>query len=169
MSKEKQIEGMAKGMKLAELPADAVLDEKSSYGIKANTVLIDRTFAKVNGFSFAIGRDIFNLPPMICGLEVHVTDELPERYSFAVFEAPKTERERLVRKAGREATEKIIVDLTAKLHQMLPCKALPVMEDMATGNSFDFGRERALYDVLNILADLEKEYLGGTTGEEIMA
>ena len=79
--------------------------------IKANTVIIDEHFAKVNAFDFVFGRDVMSLPPMICGLEVQVSDELPDGYDFAVLEVPETERERLIRKAKSEAAREIIEDV----------------------------------------------------------
>lgn len=75
--------------------------------IKANTVIIDNHFAKVNAFDFVFGRAVMSLPPMICGLEVQVSDEFPDGYDFAVLETPKTERELLIRKAKSEAAREI--------------------------------------------------------------
>jgi hypothetical protein len=83
--------------------------------IKANTVIIDEHFAKVNAFSFVFGRDAMHLPPMICGLEIQVSDELPDGYDFAVLEVPETERELLVRKAKAEAAVEIFEEIE-KLH-----------------------------------------------------
>lgn len=90
--------------------ADAVFEARNKAlkeGIKANTVIIDEHFAKVNAFDFVFGRAVMSLPPMICGLEVQVSDEFPEGYDFAVLEAPETERERLIRKAKSEAAREI--------------------------------------------------------------
>lgn len=80
-------------------------------GIKANTVIIDEHFAKVNAFDFVFGRDVMSLPPMICGLEIKVSDELPEGYDFAVLEVPETERERLVRKTRAEVIDEFAEEL----------------------------------------------------------
>lgn len=91
---------------LAEAQAKALKE-----GIKANTVIIDEHFAKVNAFDFVFGRDVMHLPPMICGLEVQVSDELPDGYSFAVLEAPETERERLIRKARAEVIDEFAGEL----------------------------------------------------------
>ena len=79
--------------------------------IKANTVIIDEHFAKVNAFDFVLGRDVIHLPPMICGLEVQVSDELPDGYDFAVLEVPETERERLIRKAKSEVAREIFEEI----------------------------------------------------------
>lgn len=91
---------------LAEAYAKALKED-----IKANTVIIDEHFAKVNAFDFVFGRDVMSLPPMICGLEVQVSDELPDGYSFAVLEVPETERERLIREAKSEAVREIIEEI----------------------------------------------------------
>lgn len=93
---------------LAEAYAKALKED-----IKANTVIIDEHFAKVNALDFVFGRDVMHLPPMICGLEVQVSDELPDGYSFAVLEAPETERERLIRKAKSEAAREIFEEINA--------------------------------------------------------
>lgn len=79
--------------------------------IKANTVIIDEHFAKVNAFDFVFVRDVMSLPPMICGLEIHVSDELPDGYDFAVLEVPETERDRLVKKAKAEAAVEIFEEI----------------------------------------------------------
>ena len=79
--------------------------------IIANTVLIDETFAKVNDIHFVVGRDILHIPPMICGLEVHLTDELPDGYDFALAEAPETERERIIRTAKAEVAREIFEEI----------------------------------------------------------
>ena len=85
--------------------------------IKANTVIIDEHFAKVNAFSFVFGRDVMHLPPMICGLEIQVSDELPDGYDFAVLEVPETERELLVRKAKAEAAVEIFEEIEELFRQ----------------------------------------------------
>lgn len=56
-------------------------------GIQANTIVIDKNLVKVNEHFNRDVRRIF--PPMICGLNVcWVEDELPDGYSFAIFESP---------------------------------------------------------------------------------
>lgn len=97
-------------------------------GIQANTVLLSEHFAKVNGFPFVSGNTFIDIPPMICGLEVRVTNELPEKYDFAVVEAPMTERERLI----RETEERVKDEIATKL-------ALLIKNIFVTcGDIFDF-------------------------------
>lgn len=91
---------------LADILAEAY-KKALKEGIKANTVIIDEHLAKVNAFDFVFGRAVMSLPPMICGLEVQVSDELPDGYDFAVLEVPETERERLIRKAKSEVAREI--------------------------------------------------------------
>lgn len=98
--------------------ADMIAEAKAKAlkeGIKANTVIIDKHFAKVNAFHFAFGRAVMSLPPMICGLEVQVSDELPDGYDFAVLEVPETERGRLIRQAKSEAAREIFEEIESKI------------------------------------------------------
>lgn len=83
--------------------------------IRANTVIINKTFAKVNNIHFVVGRDVLHIPPMICGLEVQLTDELPDGYDFALVEAPETERERIVRHAKSEIVRQIFEEIESVL------------------------------------------------------
>jgi hypothetical protein len=76
-------------------------------GIRANTVLINKHFAKVNEFPFAFMGRSGSLPPMICGLEVHISNELPDGYDFAVLETPETEREKLIRQTRADTVKKM--------------------------------------------------------------
>ena len=57
-----------------------------------------------------------------------------------------------------DIARKIIFDIEMKLHQKIPNKNLIVMNPRACGNSFDFGRETALRDALDILNEIEKKY-----------
>jgi hypothetical protein len=84
-------------------------------GIKANSIIINKDFVRVkkawinNGFSYS------ELPDMICGLEVYLTDdELPDNYSFAVVEKPQTERERLIKKTKSDTAREIYKELFEK-------------------------------------------------------
>lgn len=56
-------------------------------GIEANTIVINKNMVKVNEhFNYDVRR-LF--PPMICGLNVCWSeDELPDGYSFAIFDSP---------------------------------------------------------------------------------
>ena len=79
--------------------------------IIANTVIINETFAKINDMGIVFGRSILHIPPMICGLEVHISDELPDGYDFAVVRAPETERERIIRQANKKLAEEIFEEI----------------------------------------------------------
>ena len=98
--------------------ADLIFEAKKTAlkeQIIANTVIIDKTFAKVNDIHFVVGRDILHIPPMICGLEVRLTDELPDGYAFALVEAPETERERIARTAKAEIAREIFEEFEEML------------------------------------------------------
>lgn len=58
-------------------------------GIMANSILINTNMVKVPDAWIHTPIGARRLPPMICGLNVYLTeDELPENYSFAVLEGP---------------------------------------------------------------------------------
>lgn len=92
--------------------------------IKANTVMISKRLAKVNRFIHIFGNGGYaDFPPLICGLEAFVTDEMPEEFAFGLVEAPTTQREHYIeegRRAGYkqgydEGYEQGIKDLAEKL------------------------------------------------------
>jgi hypothetical protein len=62
-------------------------------GIRANTVMISKRLAKVNRFVQVFPDGYADFPPLICGLEAFVTDEMPEEFAFGLVEAPMTQRE----------------------------------------------------------------------------
>ena len=62
-------------------------------GVEANTIVINENMVKVESFPFGgVGGYGFRIAPtMFCGMNVYLTkDELPDGYSFAVFEGPET-------------------------------------------------------------------------------
>jgi hypothetical protein len=124
--KDKQTEKFVKYGGYVELSKSDVIEEttdtisdliREAYktaiqnNIKANTVVLNKTFAKTNGFTFAFMDSVMTLPPMICGLEVHVSDELPAGCDFAVFEAPHTRTERFIAEAKHEVAKEIFAEL----------------------------------------------------------
>ena len=61
-------------------------------GIKANTIAINENMVKVDAFPFSGigGLGLRFAPTMFCGMNVFLTkDELPDGYSFAIFEGPE--------------------------------------------------------------------------------
>lgn len=83
-------------------------------GIRANTVLIDKGFAKVSGvhmaFQGACGVQGVSLPPMILGLEARIAP-LPAGYGFVVTEVTQTERDKLYAEAKAEGRREVIEQL----------------------------------------------------------
>jgi hypothetical protein len=59
-------------------------------GIKANTIVINKNIVKVPSFVYSDGIGGVRITrDMVCGMNVVLTkDELPENYSFAIFEGP---------------------------------------------------------------------------------
>lgn len=124
-------------------------------GIKANTVILDKNFCKVNGFGFLIGGwDYKRFPPMICGMEIRgISDgELPEGYDFAVLEATMTEREALV----RDTTRGVIHRIRKELHDGCAC-----VEDYPDV-TYAINRD----DIDRILNNLLKEVCHDSTSDE---
>ena len=77
-------------------------------GIKANSIIINKDFVRVKKSWINNGFSCSELPDMICGLEVYLTEnDLPENYSFAVLENPQTERERLIEKTKSDTAREI--------------------------------------------------------------
>lgn len=74
-------------------------------GIKANTVIINDKIGYVK--SFLLGRNSI-FPPMICGLEAEITDELPEYYDFLIYENPVTKMDRLISDIRKETAREIL-------------------------------------------------------------
>ncbi len=77
--------------------------------IKANSIILNEKFAKVNPHLFNLFGAVGELPAMICGLECSmVSDELPDEYAFAILEKPKTEREWLIEKTKSDTAREIL-------------------------------------------------------------
>ena len=83
-------------------------------GIRANTLLIDKDFAKVSGVHMAFqGACVVHgvsLPPMILGLEARIAP-LPAGFGFAVTEVTETERDKLYAEAKAAGRREVIEQL----------------------------------------------------------
>lgn len=78
-----------------EMILDAQI-EAFKEGIRANTVIINENMVKVEPFNFQSFRNLCFIPTMICGMNVYFTkNDLPDDYSFAVFESQKNPMDRL--------------------------------------------------------------------------
>jgi len=73
--------------------------------IQANTIFISERLARLKPFALILDNTLTTriLPPMILGMEIKVTDELPEEYDFAITRVDETERERIKREGFNEA------------------------------------------------------------------
>lgn len=76
--------------------------------IKANSIFLNEKYVKIKEFVYQTEHcDPRVVQPMICGLDVYFTaDELPDGYSFAVFEntiKPSNTRDNLLVTAGARA------------------------------------------------------------------
>ena len=61
-------------------------------GVKANSIIINENMVKVEAFPFSGigGLGLRFAPTMFCGMNVYLTkDELPDGYSFALYEGPE--------------------------------------------------------------------------------
>ena len=74
--------------------------------IRANIVMINKGIVKVKEHPFVFMGNVSMLPPLICGLEAHFTDELPSEIAFAVAEAPQTERGKIFAEGHKEGYRK---------------------------------------------------------------
>ena len=57
-----------------------------------------------------------------------------------------------------ELANAIVFDMASRLHQMLPFKASSFINGEPIGNGVDFGKEKAIYEMLNYLSELQKKY-----------
>jgi hypothetical protein len=76
-------------------------------GIKANSIIINENMVRVPEFTFCdVVGGVHTTPKMFCGLNVYLTkDELPENYSFAVFEGRDNSRLAQFESIGMEPEE----------------------------------------------------------------
>ena len=66
-------------------------------GISANTVILNKKFAKVNPIDVYYYGNVMRIPPMIAGLEAVASDEMPDNVSFLILEADRNSTDRFVR------------------------------------------------------------------------
>lgn len=116
------VEPLDLGKSLPELIWEAQL-EATKNNIRANTVVISKRLAKVNRFvqTFDFGISYKEFPPLVCGLEAYITDEMPDELGFGLLEAPTTQREQVFedgRKTGyKEGYEQGVKDFAEKLQK----------------------------------------------------
>lgn len=91
-------------------------------GIKANTIILSKHITKVNGFALYNGFNYMELPPMVCGLEVFASDELPDGYDFSLVEAPMTAREKLIAETRADTVRKMESLLIDEVFKVARCQ-----------------------------------------------
>lgn len=109
---------------------DVALREK----VFANTIIINENVCKTLSIPIPIDQggghtEILDIPPTICGLEVHPTKYfLPDKIPFAILKSPQTEFERQLDKKMREFTNMVAEHLASSFES--PCNYSPLDEDM---------------------------------------
>jgi hypothetical protein len=84
-------------------------------GIRANTVMINKRLAKTSAFVQSFGGGVMDIPPMICGLEAYVTDEIPNEFAFCLAEAPETKSEKIRAAERRLGYEQGVKEMQERL------------------------------------------------------
>ena len=126
-------------------------------GIKANSIIINKDFVRVKNAWITNGFSYSELPDMICGLEVYLTDdELPDNYSFAVVEKSQTEREKLIGKTKSDTAREIF----DKIFEVLCC-----FTTQGKSKEYNEGYIDCLSEVDKRLQNLAKEKYGVDLGE----
>ena len=109
---------------------DVALREK----VFANTIMINENVCEVPSAHVSIdqgGGEMaqYDLPSMICGLEVHPTKYfLPDKIPFAIFKSPQTEFERQLDEKMRKFTNMVANHLADGFDS--PCNYSPLDEEM---------------------------------------
>lgn len=136
-------------------------DEAMKEGIRANTIMINSRLAKVEKFVAMITPFLgAQVPPMICGLEAKLADDLPEEFAFAVTEAPKTERERLIEelKAERDEWKKIARKIAEIQTGTDCCYGCHAKEIGRCDGIFDMGSEECVETIIRqAIYEIDKE------------
>lgn len=102
--------------------------------ISANTILINENVCEIPSMPVAIDQGggqiaAYNLPQMICGLEIHPTKYLlPDNIPFAIFKSPQTEFERQLDEKMRKFTNMVAEHLADGFDS--PCNYSPLDEEM---------------------------------------
>lgn len=75
-------------------------------GIQANSIIIGEHLRYIKPFAFIPQYgSVVLFPPMIMGMEIKFSNQLPNGADFAIFESEVTEREQIIMKAKAEAAK----------------------------------------------------------------
>lgn len=90
-------------------------------GITANTVMINENMARVDAFDFQAFNGVYSIPTMICGMNLYFTkNDLPNSYTFAIFEASHKNRLAEFESIGMEPSElRKAAELYRKLKELI--------------------------------------------------
>lgn len=109
---------------------DVALREK----VFANTIIVNENVCKTPCVPIPIDQGggctkILDIPPTICGLEVHPTKYfLPDKIPFAILKSPQTEFERQLDEKMRKFTDMVAKHLADGFDS--PCNYSPLDEEM---------------------------------------
>ena len=94
--------------------------------IFANIVIINENYSKTASIPLSYGYEI---PPMICGLEIHPTKTLlPDNVAFALVKAPTTEFEHKLEEGIERFSDMVAKHLADGFDS--PCNYSPLDEEM---------------------------------------
>ena len=99
--KEKRMKNIVEAIKEAQTLA-------FRENIETNMIFLNKNFAKTNPSVLVFDRELYCLPPMILGMEVQITDELPEKVSFALTKGA-TERGKLIAETEEKMAKEILI------------------------------------------------------------
>lgn len=88
-------------------------------GIEANAIFINPNMVKVPQLYLTTNnpKSVISTLPLFCGLELHVTDYLPDNYTFAITQI-SSEREDIEKKARTDTARKIIEEFEQKVKDL---------------------------------------------------
>lgn len=122
----------------------AAREEAFNRGIEANTIVINKNLAFVKEFLF---KDpyfgvVTMIPPMIMGMEIFVED-MPDKKSFLMFKATKTERDRAIEQIQQETAKAILQEIYKK------CDDLVADYSTESIDFVDFAQDTLLTELCN--------------------
>lgn len=100
--------------KLSKLVREAYITAMHE-GIRANTIVLNKKFAKLKGFPLVFDTTYMDIPPMIFALEAFVAEDIPDEFSFSVLESPTTRREQVI----LQTTKRVRAETARQMQAMI--------------------------------------------------